>query len=95
MNDSTGSVTRFPKGAECQCAKCSRFFTSPSGFQFHQWTRGRGDTAEVVCLDPALIGMVDAEHLAGETWRMAGQDDDGFSERARKALIETLSRAEP
>jgi hypothetical protein len=33
---------RYPRGSECQCAACDRFFTSPSGFSFHQWWRGKG-----------------------------------------------------
>lgn len=89
------NVTRFPRGVECQCGNCSRFFTSPSGFDFHQWWRGRGDKTVLVCLDPALIGMTVRDHAAGETWQMAGKDaPKGEAATLRNALIESLSQQE-
>lgn len=88
-------VTRFPRGAECQCGQCSRFFTSPSGFDFHQWWRGRGDKAVLVCIDPASIGMVSRNGPRGETWALAGKDaPKGETAALRNALIELLSQQE-
>jgi hypothetical protein len=88
-------VTRFPRGAECQCGNCGRFFTSPSGFDFHQWWRGRGDKAVLVCLDPILIGMVLRPHAGGGTWALAGKDaPKGEAASLRNALIESLSQQE-
>lgn len=88
-------ITRSPRGSECQCPACSRFFTSPSGFDFHQWWRGRGDKAALVCFDPASIGMVDRDRLAGETWGLPDRETGiGGATTLRNALIELLSRQE-
>lgn len=81
---------RSPKGAQCQCGGCGRFFTSLSGFDFHQWWSGRGDKARLVCLPPEQIGMALHPTATGETWMLAGQDaEPGAAEAARKALIES------
>lgn len=88
-------ATRSPKGSECQCPACARFFTSPSGFDFHQWWRGRGDTAVLVCLDPADIGMVDRARATGETWGFPDRETGmGGATALRNALIDRISQQE-
>lgn len=88
-------ATRSPQGSECQCSACGRFFTSPSGFDFHQWWQGRGDKAALVCLEPASIGMVERERAAGPTWGLPDRDTGiGGATALRNALIESLSRQE-
>lgn len=94
MPDSV-QATRSPKGSECQCPACARFFTSPSGFDFHQWWRGRGDKAVLVCLDPAEIGMVDRARAAGETWGFPDRDTGmGGAKALRNALIDRITQQE-
>jgi hypothetical protein len=88
-------ATRSPKGSECQCPACGRFFTSPSGFDFHQWWRGRGDKARLVCFDPAAIGMVDRQRTAGETWGLPDRETGkGGAVALRNDLIDRLSQQE-
>lgn len=89
------TTSRSPRGGQCQCGGCGRFFTSLSGFDFHQWWAGRGDHTHLVCLPPEQIGMALHPSTTGETWMLPGQDaEPGAAEAARKALIALWGRQE-
>lgn len=58
-----GSRSHKPQGAEAQCVRCNRLFTSDSACEFHKDYR----TTEV-CRDPATLGMVPRERREIPVW---------------------------
>jgi len=52
-----------PEGAEAQCIRCNRTFTSDSACEAHKDYR-----TEKVCIDPASLGMVAIERRGHPIW---------------------------
>lgn len=65
---------RLPRGNECQCVGCGRFFTGESAFDAHLDKAGRGDGATVTCVEPGEAGLEARERAGGRTWGWPGQE---------------------
>ncbi len=96
MTTTTATPTTevLPRGGECECRACGAVFTSPTGFDFHQWWHGpRGEDSALTCLDPGEAGLAPVDRRDRTVWRFPGQDDEGPPPaRARNAAIDRTAQ---
>lgn len=58
-----GNRAHKPQGAEAQCVRCNRVFTSDSSCESH-----KDYLTEGVCMDPASLGMVAKDRRGIPVW---------------------------
>jgi len=94
LTETTTTTAVLPRGGECECRACGRTFTSPSGFDWHQWWHGpRGEESALTCLDPGETGLVPAERRDRPVWQLPGRDAEGPPPAlARNAAIDRTAQ---